>query len=70
MGIEYLFSKNMHSGSIIQSSLALGLGLLMYSRYSENGKFMPAGLVATLSVGMTFVYASRVIGLTGKSHTA
>lgn len=47
--------------------VTLLLTLVMTARYFETGKFMPAGMVAGLSVGMSLLYIYKM--LTKREHT-
>lgn len=68
--LEYIYSQ---SGSSIvamsQTALTLVLAVAMYIRYQASGKFMPAGLVLSLSVAILLVYGQRVLAAaTSKPH--
>jgi uncharacterized membrane protein (UPF0136 family) len=54
----------------IQTLIAGSLAVVMYQRYSESGKVMPAGMVALFSAGSTLLYANRVLNGAGKSHAS
>lgn len=47
--------------SAAQVLAASGLAYVMGSRYSASGKFMPAGLVAALSLSMVLIYGARAL---------
>jgi hypothetical protein len=55
---------------LLQTGLAAVLTFVMGRRYlfSETGAFMPAGLVATASLGMTAVFGYRAASSGGKAH--
>jgi uncharacterized membrane protein (UPF0136 family) len=47
------------NGGFVQAAGAAALCYVMRQRWEASGKFMPAGLVAGLSLVMTAVYAYR-----------
>ena len=74
--LEYLFSsakatKGSALIALAEVFISSTLTLLMAQRYAGSGKFMPAGLVALMSGGMSAVYAARLFdAFTAKSHKA
>lgn len=71
IGLEYAFLTGIRSKSdssvssicIAQAAVAGILVVAMGFRYFKTGKFMPAGLVLSLSFFMGFVYMTRVLNL-------
>ena len=51
--------------SAAQALAAGGLAYVMGGRYSASGKFMPAGLVASLSLILCVVYSARALTARG-----
>ena len=54
----------------VQLTLAGALAYVMGQRFARSGKFMPAGMVATLSAALAVAYAARLAGAGGKPHAA
>ena len=68
LALEYFARGSPAAGSRIslaQAALAAVLMYVMYMRYTGSGKFMPAGMVATLSGAAFVVYAARGLGVVG-----
>jgi uncharacterized membrane protein (UPF0136 family) len=65
LGLEQLVPRASWATVAGTSQLAIAgaLAFTMYGRFSRSGKFMPAGLVASLSAAMFLVYGSRVLAL-------
>jgi len=65
--LEYFLLQRMKSGDptsglcIAQLATTAILMVAMGIRYYKTGKFMPAGLVLTISLLMAFVYTSRIM---------
>lgn len=51
-----------------QAALAAILAVVMFKRFQESGKFMPAGLVLTLSLAILLVYGPRLLSGATKQH--
>lgn len=68
-GLEYAAARGGGSPDVLsalsaaQVLVASGLAYTMGSRFANSGKFMPAGLVATMSAAMVLVFASRALQL-------
>ena len=70
-GLSMSFGYSSYSKSYLRKSerneiiagmiLAVILGSVMYKRYKQSNKFMPAGLVTYLSIFIIIFYAYRLV---------
>lgn len=66
VALEYFKGSSATVPSIFQLLLAGTTGWMMFQRYQEKGKFMPAGLVSILSVAYVLITA---LALSSKAKT-
>lgn len=62
IALEYLSKSSAGPLTAVQALISVGLAYMMYNRYSESGKVMPAGMVAALSAGAVLLYVTRLTG--------